>query len=144
MEREDLTKRMDWLKDPQTYAPPIQGKRVEKENDSSSIEDSSSSRATSSEPDSDAVVSNQVFFGEAILNDITDMDNLRTISMEGNSYSKSFCMALAEILQKKTTIERALFNNMFVGRKIPDIHPSLKALSEACLKFSCLTVLDMG
>ena len=78
----------------------------------------------------------------ALLKEIAAAQGLKTVSMEGNSYSKPFCQALAHVLKSKTSIERALFNDMFVGRKIPAIHPSLGYFADAFRHFDNLTVLD--
>lgn len=150
MEREDLTKRLDWLKEPESFKPEFSGKRVELTQpfELTPIQGDDDSAPGEGKgpiievPATEETAKQQSVPGEPILEAIRSRTILKTVSMEGNSYSKPFCQALAHILKTKTTIERALFNDMFVGRKIPDIHPSLKYFAEAFLRFDNLTVLD--
>ena len=150
MEREDLTLRLEWLKEEGAYKPGISGKRVELTEpfELTPIEGDDQNAGVQGKgpvvvvPATDDKAKEQTVAGEPLLKEIAAAQGLKTVSMEGNSYSKPFCQALAHVLKSKTSIERALFNDMFVGRKIPAIHPSLGYFADAFRHFDNLTVLD--
>eukprot|EP00056_Hartaetosiga_gracilis_P021830 m.26693 g.26693 ORF g.26693 m.26693 type:complete len:604 (+) comp9289_c0_seq2:69-1880(+) len=118
--------RCEWMEEESSLRPKALGKRVE-------VGD-----AFNSEKEMETC-------GEDILKLIEDaVEKVKTLELNRNSHSLAFSTALAPLLARMSHLERLLFNDMWVGRKIPEIHPALKLFAGALINNDRLTVIDFS
>eukprot|EP00045_Choanoeca_perplexa_P007901 m.72608 g.72608 ORF g.72608 m.72608 type:complete len:573 (+) comp14273_c0_seq1:51-1769(+) len=117
MEREDLQIRAAFRREKETFSSYMKGERI------------------------DGVDTPE---GKALLDSIRQHPDLEILELTGSSYKLEWCLELAELLKSKTNLRVVLFDDMFTGRKIPEIHPALSAFARTFQTYKHLTVLDLS
>lgn len=71
-------------------------------------------------------------------------ETINYISLQGNSYSKDFCLSFAELLKDTKNIERLNINDTFVSRLKEDIPPSIEAITGSLIGKTKFVALDIS
>jgi len=67
-----------------------------------------------------------------------------TLNLSGNTLGAPACAALASILRTKTSLQVAIFADIFTSRLLAEIPPALSSLLTACLPLPHLHTIDLS
>jgi len=78
------------------------------------------------------------------LSTLSSSSSTTTLNLSGNTLGAPACAALASILRTKTSLQVAIFADIFTSRLLAEIPPALSSLLTACLPLPHLHTVDLS